>query len=1260
MKKSILLGFALLLAAGSVWAQQYLITTVAGGKPSLRPSNVAVDRFGDVFFKSGTCVWAVDRAGAVTCVAGSPTNNGYSGDGGRATNALLSTQGKVAVDAAGNLYIADTNNFVIRKVTPKGTISTVASTKTTFGGAFPSAVAVDAKANLYIVIASRIGKVTPDGTATIAAGDGSWGYSGDGGPATSAQLNGPSSVVADSSGNLFIADSGNNRIRKVTQEGAISTVAGNGVHGYSGDGGPATGADLAGPSDVAVDAAGNLYIADSGNNRIRKVTPDGAISTVAGNGALGLSGDGGPATSAPLDYPIGVAIDAAGSLYVAVVSGIRKVTPDGIISTIAGSGVNGHSGDGGPAVGARLNAPQGVAVDAAGNFYIADTSDNEIRKVTPNGTISTVAGTGAAGFSGDGGPATSAQLSSPGGVAVDASGNLYVVDTGNNRLRKVAEDGTISTVAGTGTAGYSGDGGPATSAQLHSPASVALSAAGDIYVADTANGAIRKVGSDGVISTVARNLSGAYSVAVDSAGNLYVTDYSASTCSPDHIHVRYCAQADVLKVTPGGAVSTVPGTVASTLYQTFPQAYEPGGVATDASGNLYISYSANSLSYGVILKVAVGGAVARVAGIGGQLGYSGDGGLATSALLNQPMGLAVDSTGGVYFADSQNHAIRLLVPQGTRPLLSVAIARTADFLGQGQTAATYSAVVSNAAGASPTSGPVTVTEIVPTGLTLVSMSGAGWDCSGNACTRSDVLNPGSSYPGITVTMNVAPDAPHFVSNQVTVSGGGAAPAGASDVVSILPRPATPLLISPANGASGIVMAPALSWNPVSGAASYDVYFGASSAPAFVTNTTATSYAPGTLQPGARYHWQVIARNDIGTASSAIWSFTTGSPAVGLRFVPVTPCRVADTRGAAGRFGGPALAPFADRSFAIPQSACGIPATAQAYSLNLTVVPRGPVAFLTVWPTGQPQPFVSTLNAADGTVVANAAIVPAGAAGAVSVYASAENPTDVILDINGYFDLSNGTHSSAFYPVTPCRVADTRGATGTFGGPTVSANQVRDFPIPLSPCGIPPAASAYSFNVTVVPEGPLPYLTLWPTGQARPTVSTLNSWTGKVVANAAIVPVGDNESVSVFVKSPTDVILDASGYFAPPGNTGALLFYPVKPCRVADTREPAGPFGAPILPAATTRSFTIPASVCNIPTTAAAYSLNVTVVPEGPLSYLTAWPTGAPRPVVSTLNSFEGNTVANAAIIPAGVGGAVTIFVTNPTQVILDINGYFAQ
>jgi hypothetical protein len=295
-----------------------------------------------------------------------------------------------------------------------------------------------------------------------------------------------------------------------------------------------------------------------------------------------------------------------------------------------------------------------------------------------------------------------------------------------------------------------------------------------------------------------------------------------------------------------------------------------------------------------------------------------------------------------------------------------------------------------------------------------------------------------------------------------------------------------------------------------------------------------------------------------------------------------------------------------------------------------------------------------LNSFDGIVVANAAIVPAGFNGAVSVFVT--DPTDVILDINGYFD-SPGTY--AFYPVQPCRVADTRAPAGPFGGPHLTGAQGRDFPVPSSSCGLPATASAYSMNVTVVPEGYLGYLKTWPTGQAQPNVSTLNSWTGKVVANAAIVPAGTGGSISVYAQDPTQVVLDTNGYFGAPGGSGSLSFHPVPPCRVADTRRDQGPLGGPKMAASTARSFPMPSSGCGIPATAAAYSLNVTVVPDGMLQYLTVWPTGAGQPFASTLNSWDGTVVANAAIVPAGQGGAISVFVTDRTHVILDINGYFA-
>ncbi len=413
---------------------------------------------------------------------------------------------------------------------------------------------------------------------------------------------------------------------------------------------------------------------------------------------------------------------------------------------------------------------------------------------------------------------------------------------------------------------------------------------------------------------------------------------------------------------------------------------------------------------------------------------------------------------------------------------------------------------------------------------------------------------------------------------------------------------------------------------------------------------------GVLQPA--FGGRSFAVGDDNAGDAFVMKIGSGGPSIGgsgLRFQPVAPCRIADTRNAAGTFGGPVMAGGSVRSFPIPQSVCGIPATAASYSLNVTVVPRGPLSYLSIWPTGQAQPLVSTLNSFNGAIVANAAIVPAGTGGAISVYVT--NTTDVILDINGYFDTPSA-YNYSFFAANPCRVADTRLAPGAFGGPSMAATQVRNFTVPSSPCGIPDTSRAYSMNVTVVPAGPLYYLTSWPAGQIQPLVSTLNSFQGRIVANAALVPSGTNGAVSVFVTNPTDVILDINGYFAPP-STGGLSFYAATPCRITDTRNADGPFGGPILEGGTSRSFVISQSACGIPATAAAFSLNVTVVPSGPLSYLSAWPTGVAQPFVSTLNSFDGSIVANAAIVPAGAFGGINVYVTDRSHVILDINGYFA-
>jgi len=655
------------------------------------------------------------------------------GDSSAATNCKLYNPYGVAVDETGNIYIADTYNCKIRKVDGTGKVTTFAGNGTCwFSGDEciatvaelnqPTGIAVDTTGNVYIADAgnNRIRKVNTSGIITTVAGYGTAGYSGDGGAATAAELNNPYGVAVDILGNVFIADKGNSAIRMINNSGTINTIAGNGISGFSGDGGIATAAEISNPNGVAIDAVGNIYIVDQDNDRIRMVTTDGMISTVAGGGHL-LSGDGVPATEVVLYYPNGIAVDDSGNIYIAYSyrNTIRKVNSLGIISTIVGNDTAGYKGDGGAATNAELDHPFGITIDAAGNKYIADEGNSRvrmvntfgiittkvgycltnfggdggvatdaelcdpfdiaidvfgnifvadagngrIRKIDTSGVITTVAGNGLIGYTGDGVAATNAELNGPIGLALDTSGNVYIADEGDNVIRKVDKFGTITTFAGTGTSGYSGDGGPATAAELSGPTSIVLDTAGNIYIA--ANKTVRKINSSGIISTIAGNASGSGSgaggaataaginvagIALDLAGNLYIADLNGA----------------VLMVNTVGMITRFAGTGAEESSGDGGPATSCGilgayGVCTDSAGNVFIS----DLGGNRIRRVNTSGIITTIAG-NGIPGYFGDGGPASDAELSRPLGIKMDPAGNLFVADLRNNRIRRISNVGWR------------------------------------------------------------------------------------------------------------------------------------------------------------------------------------------------------------------------------------------------------------------------------------------------------------------------------------------------------------------------------------------------------------------------------------------------------------------------------------------------------------------------------------------------------------------------------------------------------------------
>jgi len=435
------------------------------------------------------------NTGIITTLAGTPLTGGYSGDNGPANKAMLNSPGGVTVDGSGNVFISDTNNFVVRKVDTNGNITTFAgshqfgftpdgpATSAQFRSLF--GLVADSSGSLFITDEDNhmVRRIANGSVTTVAgigfSGPGTFRFTPDQAPAGNAYFFQPFGISFDSAGNLLIADSSNNRIRKITPAGAVSTIAGNGGREFSGDGPSATSVALAGPLGVAASKTGNIYVADTDNNRVRRISANGAIATVAGNNKAGYSGDGGAAAQNSLFHPYAVVVDASENLYIADFDNnrVRIVSSNGIINTYAGNGKGAFAGDNGPATSASLNGPTALALDASGNLYVADFFNHRVRKVTTSGTITTVA-----------------QVQSPFGLALDAAGNLYVSDGATNQVFRIAAaTGNSTVVAGNGSLGFTGDGGPSTQASLNIPNGIAVDGSGSLFIADSFNNRIRQI-----------------------------------------------------------------------------------------------------------------------------------------------------------------------------------------------------------------------------------------------------------------------------------------------------------------------------------------------------------------------------------------------------------------------------------------------------------------------------------------------------------------------------------------------------------------------------------------------------------------------------------------------------------------------------------------------------------------------------------------------------------------------------------------------
>ena len=1046
-----------------------------------------------------------------------------------------------------------------------GTISTAVGTIGD-GGAAANAfiaanyLATDPAGNIYVTESNRVRKIAA-GTHVIISivGNGSDHYSGDGGAAVDAGIN-PYFVAVASNGDLYISDSSNHRVRKVTvATGIITTVAGTGVQGSSGDGGQATAATLNSPAGLALDSAGNLLIADSGVSRVRKVTvATGIISNYAGTGIAGFNSDNVQATTAQLSTPIGLAIDPSHNLYIAdsVNNRIRKVTAaTGLISTVAGTISGGFDGDG-TANAKKLNKPEQI-VYSSNYVYIIDRLNQRLRRVSLiSNSIFTLAGNGTATSTGDGGLASAATLDYPKGLAVIGS-TAYVTDK-SSTLRAVSGIGsatvTIDRFAGIGAA-FAGDGGPAQTAVVGAYLRFAVAPNGDLLIADGVNNRIRKVSAvTADITTIAG--SGTYGYNGD--GPALTRNISPTSIAVDpagNVFIGLDKESIVLKLTIAtGMITTVAGAGDQDFNGDGPALtvnLVPGGLAADSAGNIYIADSKNNR----IRKLTVAtGTLSTVAG-NGLPTFNGDGPVTTTQI--HPEQLAVDANGDVFFSDVLARRIRKV---------SVAAGTISTLVGTGLPA--YNGNQSGLA-----------TNIQPEGIALDALDNIYFAEESNHLLRRYDHSSGMTS---TVAGTGAPG--------LTGDGG---PATAAKLLG-------PVAVA-LDGDAGRLY----------------------------------------VSDDADHRIRAI------TIDAVHAPVTPPAPDAVPAYNPVTPERLLDTRVGVGAPIG--KLPAGD-TLALQVTGAGVtnvPSTAVAVALNVTVTEPDADGYLTVWPCGQPQPFASNLNYSTGETIPNLVIAKLGTAGTVCI--TGQSTTHVVADVNGWF-----APSPAYAPVTPERLLDTRDGIGAPAGTLASGSVLTLQVTGAGATNVPVNATAAVLNVTVTEPDSDGYLTVWPCDQDRPLASNLNYSTGETIPNLVIAKLSAAGTVCIVAQATTHVVADINGYFLP-----STSYTPAAPERLLDTRTGVGAPAGQLAAGSTLTLQVTGAGSTNVPATATAVAINITVTGPDADGYLTVWPCGAPQPLASNLNYSRGETIPNLVLAKLGTGGTVCIAGQATTDIVADINGWFS-